>query len=98
MVDIGGGNGQFLAELLAKHPQLRGVLVDQQGQVERGQKVNEPAAGYTQSLCLRYTLNWHNVAVVSRTVFSYQCMSAVVVPGGCITAPGARLEFVVGDI
>jgi tRNA G46 methylase TrmB len=39
VVDIGGGNGQFLAALLSKHPQLRGVLVDQQGQVERGQQV-----------------------------------------------------------
>lgn len=39
VVDIGGGNGQFLAELLSRHSALQGVLVDQQGQVERGQKV-----------------------------------------------------------
>lgn len=40
VVDIGGGNGQFLAELLAKHTGLQGVLVDQQGQVTRGKQVS----------------------------------------------------------
>lgn len=45
VVDIGGGNGQFLAALLSKHPQLRGVLVDQQAQVERGQQVRAEGTG-----------------------------------------------------
>jgi hypothetical protein len=40
IVDIAGGNGQLLAELLSKHGSLQGLLVDQQEQVERGNKVN----------------------------------------------------------
>jgi hypothetical protein len=39
MVDIAGGNGQLLAQLLSKHSSLQGVLVEQQEQVERGKKV-----------------------------------------------------------
>lgn len=39
VVDIAGGNGQLLAQLLSKHSSLQGVLVDQQEQVERGKKV-----------------------------------------------------------
>jgi tRNA G46 methylase TrmB len=40
VVDIGGGNGQFLTELLTKHPKLHGVVVDFKGQVTRGQAVS----------------------------------------------------------
>ena len=29
IVDVGGGNGAFLAAILAKHPEMRGVLFDQ---------------------------------------------------------------------
>lgn len=40
VVDVGGGNGQFLAELLGRYPHLQGVLFDQQAQVDRGKQVS----------------------------------------------------------
>jgi hypothetical protein len=39
IVDVGGGNGQFMMELLTKDARLRGVLVDQDEQVHRGKEV-----------------------------------------------------------
>jgi hypothetical protein len=39
VVDVAGGNGQFLARLLAAHPKLRGTLFDLAPQVERGKQV-----------------------------------------------------------
>ncbi|KIZ07130.1 O-methyltransferase family protein [Monoraphidium neglectum] len=38
VVDVAGGNGQFLARLLAAHPKLRGTLFDLAPQVERGKQ------------------------------------------------------------
>lgn len=38
VVDLAGGNGQFLAALLRANGRLRGTLVDQQQQVERGRQ------------------------------------------------------------
>ena len=35
VADVGGGNGAFLAALLAKHPEMRGVLFDQPDVVAR---------------------------------------------------------------
>ena len=43
VVDVGGGTGAMLAELLRAHPHLRGVLVDLPGPVARSQEVFEAA-------------------------------------------------------
>ncbi|KAI8475773.1 MAG: O-methyltransferase-domain-containing protein [Monoraphidium minutum] len=45
VVDVAGGNGQFLARLLAAHPRLRGTLFDQPQQVARGKQWWELAHG-----------------------------------------------------
>lgn len=44
MVDVAGGNGQFLARLLAARPRLSGTVFDLRQQVERGQKVRRRAS------------------------------------------------------
>ncbi|MGH3097304.1 MAG: methyltransferase [Streptosporangiales bacterium] len=38
VVDVGGGTGAFLAEVLRTHPNMRGTLVDLPGTVQRGQE------------------------------------------------------------
>ena len=38
VVDVGGGTGALLAEILSANPQLRGTLVDLPGTVERGRE------------------------------------------------------------
>lgn len=44
VVDVGGGVGGFLAAILTRHGGLRGLLLDQAGQVARAQKVSQGAA------------------------------------------------------
>jgi hypothetical protein len=41
VVDVAGGVGGFLADILGRHPQLRGVLFDQPAQIQRAQAVGE---------------------------------------------------------
>ena len=43
VVDVGGGTGSLLAAILAKHPTIRGVLVDQPATVARAADILEPA-------------------------------------------------------
>jgi hypothetical protein len=43
VVDVGGGTGTLLADILAAHPHLRGVLFDQPHVVERARPVLEAA-------------------------------------------------------
>lgn len=43
VVDIGGGNGQLLATLLAKHDQLSGVLLDRPEVVDQAQAILDEA-------------------------------------------------------
>lgn len=43
VVDVGGGNGSFLAGLLARHPAMRGVLFDQEHVVRDAPRVLERA-------------------------------------------------------
>jgi 2,7-dihydroxy-5-methyl-1-naphthoate 7-O-methyltransferase len=43
VVDIGGGTGSLLAEILAKHPAVCGVLVDRPATVARAADILEPA-------------------------------------------------------
>jgi len=38
LMDVGGGNGLMLAEILRAHPQLRGVLADQQDVLDRARE------------------------------------------------------------
>ena len=38
LMDVGGGNGLMLAEILRAHPQLRGVLADQQHVLDRARE------------------------------------------------------------
>ena len=38
LMDVGGGNGLLLAEILRTHPQLRGVLADQQHVLDRARE------------------------------------------------------------
>jgi hypothetical protein len=39
VVDVAGGVGGFLADILGRHPQLQGVLFDQPAQIQRAQAV-----------------------------------------------------------
>ena len=43
VVDVGGGTGSMLAEILRAHPHIRGVLVDHPGTVERSREIFEAA-------------------------------------------------------
>lgn len=42
IVDVGGGNGAFLAAVLARNPDLRGVLLDEQSALEQAPAVLGP--------------------------------------------------------
>jgi hypothetical protein len=48
VVDVGGGNGAFLAGLLARYPALRGVLVDAPHVAQRAAAVLEQAGVHTR--------------------------------------------------
>jgi len=39
IVDVAGGVGTFTADLLAAHPSLKGIVLDQSQQIERGKQV-----------------------------------------------------------
>jgi ubiquinone/menaquinone biosynthesis C-methylase UbiE len=39
IIDVAGGVGTFTADLLASHPKLKAVVLDQQQQIARGKKV-----------------------------------------------------------
>ena len=39
VVDVGGGSGHFVMELLRNYPRLKGVVVDQKEQIARGKEV-----------------------------------------------------------
>ncbi|HEY8201998.1 MAG TPA: methyltransferase [Actinomycetota bacterium] len=43
VVDVGGGTGAMLAEILRAHPRIRGILVDHPGTVERSREIFEAA-------------------------------------------------------
>jgi len=45
IVDVGGGSGQTLFAILARHPKARGTLFDLPGVVERARKSTHAAAG-----------------------------------------------------
>lgn len=44
-MDIGGGLGGFLADILYRFPSYRGVLFDFEGTIQQAQQVFPPSAG-----------------------------------------------------
>ena len=45
VVDVGGGSGHFVMELLRNYPRLKGVVVDQSEQIARGKEVRKGKQG-----------------------------------------------------
>ena len=94
VVDVGGGTGAFLTELLRAHPEVRGTLVDLPGTVERaegpfekvGQSFFEPLPGGADLYVLRGVLNdWPDAetdAILLRVAEAAHARSRIVVIGG----------------
>jgi 2,7-dihydroxy-5-methyl-1-naphthoate 7-O-methyltransferase len=110
VVDVGGGTGSMLASLLAAHPALRGILVDQTATVARasfpadvrgrvelsGQSFFDPLPAGAEVYLLRRVLNdWSDAGKVA---ILRRCRQAVAPSGAILICGGVSADGAVPQL
>jgi hypothetical protein len=100
LADVGGGNGEVLASVLKRYPNLRGVLFDQPSVVERTRK-NLEAAGL-DGRCEARAGNFFEAVpagadayLLRHVIHDWDDERAVAILRNCRTALGARGKLLV---